>query len=242
MSNDRHPAFAVAALTLLLGLTGCVPGAPGQESSSATTGTGIDATAEPVDPLTTVTAIVARSEAIELHDASGSIVDRFEYTDSPAEALTALTVVFGRAPEDTFREAASLHTPPRIEHAWEAFTLDERLYSDDIREKQEASGLTMPDFLVFFTAAEAGGIDLATASGVAPGDDIEALRALGVPIDESCVGPAVDPVDARNVEYPQMRVGVALRIRPLDAATETPAPVDQIVEVVAPDLIGGGCI
>ena len=100
----------------------------------------------------------------------------------------------------------------------------------------------MPDFIVSFDGPEADGIRLTTEPGIAVGDGLEAIDALPSPAEPTCVGPAVDPVDARNAENADMRVGVVLSDVIVDEAAHTATQVEYIAAVIAPVVIGPGCV
>lgn len=243
MTPIRHAgrfAVSVLAVALAASLAGCA--ATGAPPAAPTPTSTPSPTSESVDPLTTVTTIVARGDAVELHDGSGAVVERFEYTDAPTEALEALAVVFDRDPAIEEREAVSFHTPPSVLHSWGALTVDERLYPEDANEKHEASGLAMPDFFVIFDGAEAEGIRLTTVSGEVVGDRFDTIEVSQDPAEGTCVGPAVDPVGARNSELEELQVGVALSDLLVDESTQATTEVDVVTYIMAPIAIGQGCV
>ncbi|HEU0183590.1 MAG TPA: hypothetical protein VFR16_15465, partial [Agromyces mariniharenae] len=120
----RAGALSAAALTLMLALAGCVGTTPTSTSTpDAATPRPTPAatpTAQPVDPLTTVTEIVARPESLELRDAAGVVVTSLDYLTPAGPAIETLTAVFGAAPESEDHQGNG-HFPPNTAHRWGGF-------------------------------------------------------------------------------------------------------------------------
>ncbi len=188
-------------------------------------------TAPAVDPLSTVTTLVARPEALELHDASGVVVQSLGYLSDSESALAALTGVFGEAPIDTDYPGGS-HDAPSTAHRWGAFELWEARYVDNWEGLGTPPSFYRPSFRVRFTDAESTGIALATLNGPHAGYAWSELSAsAGLQTNPSgCSGPYLDYVefpetDADGVEYVQK---VAVDFRPTDDGAsigEVRAPV-----------------
>ena len=150
--------------------------------------------AEPVDPLTTVTSIVPRPEALELRDDAGDVVTSLAYVSDPADAVEVLTAVFGATPVAESHPGSS-HFPPTTEYRWDGLSLWEQLYDGWAYSEIETS-LVHPRFSVRATAAESGGVELASSDGRHVGEAWSELDAdPSVRTDPSgCTGPYVDYV------------------------------------------------
>ena len=117
------PAIAVSLLMLL---TACDPGgsdpappASSEPSESATVEPVVDEEAEAEPEAAT---ILFRTESFAILDEDDVTMQEFDYFDSPAEAISALTEVFGGAPVVTPFEGHT-HQEPGNYYAWDAFTL-----------------------------------------------------------------------------------------------------------------------
>ncbi|WP_448809503.1 hypothetical protein [Agromyces bauzanensis] len=169
----RTAAFTTGALALLLSMTGCLGGSPAATSAPdvvpSSPGSSPTPTADPADPLTTVTALVARPEALELRAEGGTVVTSLDYMSSPADAVTALSTVFGAPPADE-PYAGTNHAPAGVLHRWDTFVLEERLYDEDRRQAEGYDWVVWPRFAVYFDGPAAGSLILSTASGLQAGD------------------------------------------------------------------------
>lgn len=196
---SRPHSVAIAALAALLTLSGCVDASPAPSPAGAPAAPETQpATPEPVDPLSTVTSLVATPEALELRNGSGAVVTTFSYLSAPAEALDALTTVFGAAPADEEFDGSS-HVPPSTVHRWEGFELWEQRYVD--RWEDSERSLARPEFVVRIVAAEALGADLSSPDGRQVGDawaDLTAEPELRT-VSSGCSGPYLDFVEVEDV-------------------------------------------
>lgn len=204
------PAATGAAVVLLL--CGCVAGAPASTPSAAPTpvpSTHAAPTPE-ADPLTTVTAIVVRPDAFELHDAEGGVVAVLDYLSPTADALATLTALFDAVPESEEFDGTS-HFPPSTAHRWEGFELWEQRYVDQWADGERS--LAHPEFLVRFAGAEALGIELASPDGRHVGEGWSSLLAEPAirTVPSGCSGPYLDFVeldDVDSVSGTRMKVSV----------------------------------
>ena len=196
--THRAGAFTTVAIALALVMTGCVSGPPaatsGPNAEAPTVTAETTPSAAPVDPLTTVTAIVARPDVLELRDASGAAVAEVDYLGDVDQAIAELTTVFGGEPsaEDY---PGSGHFSPSTAHRWGAFELWERRYVDNWAEfaGQERT-LNKPSFGVVFTGPDSAGVALTTEQGVVAGVSWAELEAVpGLQVNPSgCSGPYFD--------------------------------------------------
>lgn len=150
----------------------------------------------PVDPLSTVTTLVATPEALELRDGSGGLVTRLDYLSDAAAAIATLEAVFGTAPvSEEYR--GSGHFPPSTAHRWGGFEFWEQRYIDRWEGRGTPPSFHLPAFRVAFTAAASGHLDLTTASRHHVGDVWSDLMAdTDVDPDSSaCWGPYADFID-----------------------------------------------
>jgi hypothetical protein len=236
MSRRRRIGRFLLGSIIIAGLvTGCtsMPSRPTQ--SPTATDAAPSPTPPSADPLSTVTTLLARPEALELHDASDLVVQSFDYRSDVAEALAVLTAVFGEAPEDTEYPGDS-HNAPSTAHRWGAFELWEARYVDNWEGLGEPRTFYMPSFRTRFTGAESGGITLATLGGFQAGDPWSELSAApDLQTNPSgCSGPYLDYIelsqtDADGNDYVQK---VSVDFRPTDdeaSIAEVRAPV-QVYE------------
>lgn len=194
----------IGSLAATIMLTGCAASAaPAAEqtspppTSAAPTPTATAQEPSP-DPLSTVSTIVIRPEAVELRDASGGVVHSLDYLADATEALAVLTTVFGEAPADTDSPGNS-HSPPSTVHRWGAFELWEVQYVDNWEGFGAPRTLYWPSYRVMFTGAESHSIALATTEGRQTGDSwTDLIAAPNLQTNPSgCSGPYTD-----FVEYP----------------------------------------
>jgi hypothetical protein len=228
-------AFLVAALLLIL--TGCAAPSPvvsTPETASASAVASPTPTEEPIDPLTTVDGLVARPVGLELR-ADGAVVTTLDYMSSPADAVTALTTVFGSPPVDEPYRGTN-HTPPGVFHRWDQFVLDERFYDEDRRQSEGYDWVVWPRFAVYLDGPAADGVVLSTSSGLQAGDPW--TSAEGDPGFDpdlwTCTGTSVEaaPVAAPSTSTGRDRVNVVV-VPSDDGAT--------VKWVGAPELEADGC-
>jgi len=202
---------ATLAAGLALALTACVGAAPTPTPDAATTPPTATPTPtpEPVDPLTTVSALVARPEALELRDAGGAVVGSLDYLAPVGPAIETLTTVFGTPPVAE-KHRGSNHFPPSTVHRWDGFELWENRYVDNWAEfAEEPRTLYKPSFSVVFTEPARGSIALTTTHGVEAGTawtDLEAMPGLQVN-QSGCSGPYLDYIE-REETWPDGTVHV----------------------------------
>jgi hypothetical protein len=193
----RAGALTAAALSLMLALAGCFGPTPAPTPTPDATSPRPTATAaptaEPVDPLTSVTVLVARPDALELRDASGTVVRSLDYLSAPADAVATLTTAFGSAPVDEAYDGSS-HFPPSTAHRWDGFELWEQRYVGRWEGVVPELSLDRPAFMVLFNAASAGGMELSTVEGRHAGEGWDDLMAApGLRLNPSdCSGPYLD--------------------------------------------------
>lgn len=190
---------ATTGVALALLLSGCAAEAPATvPTSEPVPATPAAETPEP-DPLATVAVVVARPDALELHDAEGALVATLEYLSPTADAVATLTSLFDAEPASEEFDGTS-HFPPSTAHRWEGFELWEQRYVDQWAEAERS--LVHPEFLVRFAGAEARGIELASPDGRHVGDDWAAL--LAEPdvrtVPSGCSGPYLDFVELDEVD------------------------------------------
>lgn len=204
MSRRRRIGRLLLGSILVAGLvTGCTasPPEPTQTptSTSAAPAPSVSETPPSVDPLSAVTTVLARPEALELQDASGVVVESLGYLSESETALAVLTDVFGEAPVDTEYPGGS-HDAPSTAHRWGAFELWEARYVDKWEGLGTPASFYRPSFRVRFTGAESAGITLATVDGVGAGSawsELDSFPELQTN-PSGCSGPYLD-----FVEFPE---------------------------------------
>ena len=234
----RTATLTVGAVALVFALTGCLAGSPAAmpsdaaPSSSAASPTPI---ADPVDPLTTVTSLVARPEALELRTDGGTVVTTLDYMSSPLDAVAALTAVFGEPPVDE-PYAGTNHAPAGVFHRWDPFVLDERYYDEDRRQAEGYDWVVWPRFAVYFGGPAADGVILSSASGLRAGDAWSAAEAdPGFDTDLwTCTGTSIEAV---TTAVPSSWTG-GDRVNVVVIPTDDGAAVKRIR---APELEADGC-
>lgn len=168
----------ILSVAAALTLSGCTFGptpvpTPSPEAASTPTPT---PSAEPVDPLTTVTAIVVRPEYLELRDAADAVVSTLSYDADTQTFVDTLSTVFAAEPGQT-ESSGGMESPPSTEYWW----------GDGVRvwDDHEVDGWGPIDMnvSVLFTAPVVGdGVTVTTSTGFAPGGDAQTLAAeLGEP-------------------------------------------------------------
>ncbi|MGH3704372.1 MAG: hypothetical protein ACRDT9_07060 [Agromyces sp.] len=204
-------AAAAAAFTVLA-LGGCAATA-GAESTPAASATPTPTTA-PSDPLESVTTIVARPQALELRDESGTVVASLDYLGDAAEAIATLETVFGAAPASEEYPGNS-HYTPGIAYQWGGMELRQPEYTG--HEAELPRSYYLPSFSVRFTAPTSGDTEQTTDEGYQVGavwTELVAEPALQTN-PSGCSGPYLDFVevpmtDADGNAYDQ-RVAVVFR-------------------------------
>lgn len=166
-------ALTAVAISLCLVLTACAgsPAGGEVEASQAPAASAPAAdpvpSAQPVDPLDSVTTLVARPETLELRDAAGAVVASLDYRSDVDAAVASLTTVFSAAPADEEIPGSGSESP-RTVHRWDGFELVAPHY-DGVSLDATLSLLT-PAFRVHFTSRASGEHALTTAEGHAVGD------------------------------------------------------------------------
>ncbi|MGW9181918.1 hypothetical protein [Agromyces sp. NPDC055661] len=232
----RAGALTAAALSLMLALAGCVgptpiPSPTPDAATPRPTATAAPAP-EPVDPLTTVTELVARPDSLELRDAAGGVVLSLGYLSTPSDAVVALTTVFGAAPVDQAVEGGN-HFPPRTLHQWDGFELWEHHYVDRWEGVGKELSLERPAFTVRYTGSTARDVSLSTIGGPDVGagwDELIALPELRQN-PSGCSGPYLEYVEeSRAAVGGPGTVKISVEFRPSEdsatiAAIDAPVPV-----------------
>ncbi|WP_159601973.1 hypothetical protein [Agromyces humi] len=229
-------ACLVAAILLIL--AGCAAPSPVVSPSPSTLGAAASPTPtpteEPTDPLSTVDGLVARPAGLELR-ADGAVVTTLDYMSSPADAVTALTTVFGAPPADEPYSGTN-HTPPGVFHRWDQFVLDERFYDEERRQAEGYGWVVWPRFGVYFDGPAADGVVLSTSSGLQAGQpwmSAEADPGFDAGL-WTCRGTSVE---AMTIPVPSAWTGPD-RVNVIVAATDDGATVKWIG---APQMEADGC-
>ena len=235
----RAGALTAAAISLMLALAGCagptpLPTPTPDAATPRPTATAAP-TADPVDPLTAVTELLARPESLELRDAAGVVVADLDYRSAPSDAVDALTTVFGLAPVDQMVDGGN-HFPPRTLHQWDGFELWEQRYVDRWEGVVTELSLERPAFAVRFTAATARDVSLSTMGSPHVGGGWDELVALpDVQQDSSgCSGPYLEyvAVSREAVGAPgTMKISVEFR----------PSEDSSTIESIAAPVPVSGC-
>ena len=187
----RAGAFTGAALSLLLALAGCVGPAPTPSltpDAATPHPTATAPTAEPVDPLTTVTSIVLRPEAVDLVDDAGATVETLSYDLPAAEFVGALAGVLGAEPEVEEFLGRCCEVPARTSYRWPGLEVwDDHVGGFDeidptIWIPEDGPDLQDMNLLVIAGALDSHGILLTTRQGAHAGTDAAVLADdLGLP-------------------------------------------------------------
>ncbi|MGW9181921.1 hypothetical protein [Agromyces sp. NPDC055661] len=186
----RAGALTAAAISLMLALAGCVGPTPTPTPDAATPRPTVTAapTAEPVDPLTTVTSIVLRPEALDLVDAAGATVEALSY-DLPAVAFVdALAIAIGAEPEIEEAPGHCCETPASIHYRWPGLEVwDDQVGGWDDADPtvwipNDGPDLRDMNLVVIAGAPDSHGTPLTTVRGVQAGADAAALAEdVGMP-------------------------------------------------------------
>jgi hypothetical protein len=172
-----RPAAAAALLASLAAfvLAGCTSEPTAAPTPTATTGSHSTATAPPATPppsdeaahpLTAVTTLVIRPDALELTGPSGDLLAEFSYDDPAAPVVEALTAVLGGPPTEVPFEG-SLETHPGVEYRWNGFSV-----VDDERPANPADGQGHEFSVVATAPVLHGDVSVSTAPGFVVGQDL----------------------------------------------------------------------
>lgn len=199
MNAATRRSTIIASVAVALVLSGCTFGpaavpTPSPEAVASLTPT---ATPEPVDPLTTVSAIVVRPEHLDLLDAAGVVVTTLSYDAESAEFIDTLSTVLGAEPSLS-EHGASMETPPRTEYDWDGV----RVTDDHEEDVTAANGATYGEVdmnvsVLFRTPTVGDGVAVRTVNGFQPGGD---AQALAVELGEPWYGNGYDQVRVETGE------------------------------------------
>lgn len=193
-------------------------------------------TPEPVDPLTTVTSLVATPESLELRDDSGAIVTSLDYRSDAAPAIATLETVFGTAPVSEEHPGGSNDHAPSTAHRWGGFELWEQRYVGRWEGLGTPPSLYRPGFRVAFATADSGEIGLLTEEGHQVGSswaDLLAEPELRAN-PSGCSGPYLDFIEVTiqwSVGTQHLRVAVELQ----------PSDDETVVSSVRAPVAVDGC-
>lgn len=169
----RPLAGAVLLAALLTGCTsakptpdGDVPDAsgPGLATSTPRATPSATPTAESVNPLAAVTAIIVRPEHLDLNDATGATIRTLSYDADAAEFVAAMSVLLGADP--TVSEyAGHSELAPATNYEWPGLRMRDDHESGDYQQDMNLE--------VMFEAPTIGpGVSVATIQGFQPGGDL----------------------------------------------------------------------
>ncbi|TFD74256.1 hypothetical protein E3T54_15915 [Cryobacterium sp. Sr8] len=208
-SASKFTMVGLMVSGILFAGTACASNQSGADSAAGPAGD-VAPSSSPgpeVDPLTSVTTIVVRPEALELMDESGSLVASLTYEDPLAAMLSALSVVVGEEPATASYEGG-LERPAGQTYSWAGLTLTDYL-------PPEGKFLGESDYSLDFTAGQVGdGVAITTESGSTVGDDMDAVAdELGLSVNRDFasaghlfflieVGPELTTPAGDNIEYP----------------------------------------
>ncbi|WP_395243584.1 hypothetical protein ACGGZK_15845 [Agromyces sp. MMS24-K17] len=174
----RVGALSAVAVSLVLALAGCVAPAPVSTlppDAASAPPTTTAPTAEPVDPLSTVTAIAAGSEGLVLTDTDGAVVASYDYYAADAASVAvALGTVFG-TPAVVQESPGGQEVVPSTRHTWGPFTMIEQRYVNGW-DRSALVPTRAPSFVVEITGAQTAGVMLATTDGRAVGEPWAEVR------------------------------------------------------------------
>ena len=177
MNVATRRSTITVAIAAALALSGCTFGTapvptPSPDAVASSTPT---PTPEPVDPLTTVAAIVVRPEHLDLLDAAGAVVTTLSYDAESAEFIGTLSTVLGAEPTVS-EHGASMETPPRTEYDWDGVQVSDDHEGDVPAESGVNYGEVDMNVSVLFRAPTVGdGVAVRTVNGFQPGGDAHAL-------------------------------------------------------------------
>jgi len=145
------------------------------------------ATAEPVDPLAAVTAVVVRPENLDLNDAAGATVHTLSYDADAAEFVAGMSVVLRAEP--TVTEHPGGHEwSPWTQYDWPGLELRDDHEGGDFEQDMNLA--------VTFQAPTIGhGVSVATIQGFQPGGD---LAWLAQQMDETYTPDGTNQIQAER--------------------------------------------
>ncbi|MGO4105174.1 hypothetical protein AB4Y63_14565 [Leifsonia sp. YAF41] len=171
----RSLAGAVLLVALLSSCTsapptpdGSVPDASAPDSATTPPRATPSATpsAEPVNPLAAVTAIIVRPENLDLNDTTGVTIRALSYDAEAADFVAALNAILGAEPTVTeFR--GGMESSPWTQYDWAGV---------QVNDDHEANGEQDMNLSVIFDSPSVGqSVSVATIQGFQPGDDLAEL-------------------------------------------------------------------
>ena len=206
-SVGKMSVVGLAVVGILMAGTACASNTSGADPAAAPAVTPSSSPSPEVDPLTTVTAVVVRPEALELMDSTGSLVTSLWYGDPLDTMVGALSAVVGAEPATASYEAG-LERPAGQTYSWPGLTLTDFL-------PPEGKFLGESDYMLRFTADQVGdGIAITTKSDNTVGDDINLVAdELGLSVDRDFapagrlsflieIGPELTTPAGENTAYP----------------------------------------
>ncbi|GAA3874724.1 hypothetical protein GCM10022381_16820 [Leifsonia kafniensis] len=165
---------AVLLATLLAGCTsaptpdGSVPdaSAPGSATTPPRAKPSATPSAEPVNPLAAVTAIIVRPENLDLNDTSGATIRALSYDAEAADFVAALNDILGGEPTVT-EFAGGMESSPWTQYDWAGV---------QVNDDHEANGERDMNLSVIFDSPSVGqSVSVATIQGFQPGGDLAEL-------------------------------------------------------------------
>ncbi|MCU1437562.1 MAG: hypothetical protein JWP66_649 [Naasia sp.] len=224
-------AAAVAVL-----VAGCAGGStpdpvPTSVPTAPSTSTAAPTPTMSVDPLGGVDEVVVLPTGLELRRA-GTAVQYLDYMSSSAEAVAALSRVFGAPPEEEQYTPECCHFPPQLRYSWVGFTVDEPLYDETARAEKLADWVVWPRFAVSIHASATAGVELLTGGGHRVGDSADGLdEEYPLPAGQVvCRGAAIDGSHIESPEGPPIVTVIAWT----DDGT-------RLSGIAAPSVVGTVC-
>lgn len=169
VSGGRGAALtALALVASVLLLTGCAgPADPVRGTANPTATPSAPTPSERPPAPAAVTNIFVSATSIELRDASGKTLSKFDYFQSASEVVTGLSQALGSAPiVENFKGRND--TPPTTRYQWDGFVLND-----------PTTGGTPPfSSNTWVRVSEAvNGVHIGTVDGIAIGDSAAELEA-----------------------------------------------------------------
>lgn len=172
-----HHIRSLAGAVLLVALLSSCTSAPPKPDASIPSGDAVapktDApratpsatpTAEPVNPLAAVTAVIVRPENLDLNDATGATIRALSYDSEADEFVASMSLVLGAEPTVTEHRGGHEWSP------WTQYDWPGLEVKDDHEEGDFTQDLNVA---VTFTAPVVGqSVSVATIQGFQPGGDL----------------------------------------------------------------------